>query len=283
MKKIIFAFLGILAITVQLQAQDKKSGAVQFMSSLDPAVMAEANGVKLNPQMLARMKAVKIPFELLFTPTHASYMKVEEVEDSNSEGNTGGGMRAGGFGGGSNRDYYYDLAGQQLTAVFDFRDTTYFMATTLGQVEMPISFGSRAVVKPPVVIYQKSDETKKILGFDCQKVTVKTTTTRKIQEEEKEIVTETVVWYTKDLGFNFSPNPAVWTEGAVLEITGPGSGVVATSVEYRRVNMKDVTLPKKGIAITPAAFQEKMEAMMKNRTPRQAGPARNSNSTVVVD
>ncbi len=283
MKKIFLALLGIFVFTAQLQAQEKKSGAIQFLSSLDPAAMAEANGVKLNPQMLVRMKAVKIPYELLFTPTHASFMKVEEMEDSNSEGERSGGMRAGSFGGGNNRDYYYNIEGQKLTAVFDFRDTTYFMETMLGQVELPTSFGNRTMVKPPVVTYHKSDETKKILGFDCQKVTIRTTTVRKIQEEEKEIVTENVLWYTKDLGFNFSPNPAVWTEGAVLEITGPGSHLTATSIEYRRVNMKDVSLPKKGFVITAAAFKEKMEAMMKNRTPRQGAQTGNLNRTIVVD
>ena len=280
MKSPILTFFCLLAISFTLKAQQNKSGAIQFVTNIDPAAMAEANGVRLTPEMLARMQNIKTPFELLFNATHASYMKVEEVEDSNNEGGNVRSFRMGAFGG-SNSDYYYSFAEQKLTAVLDLRDTTYFLDTKLGEVLSPM--GNRAGNNAAVVEYIKSDETKKILGLNCQKVTVKTTMKRKIQEEEKEIVTETVLWYTKDLGFNFSPNPALWTEGAVLAIEGKGNQTVATSIEYRKVSAKDVTLPKKGIVISQAAYREKMESMMRNRRGAGGNAPGNPTRSIVIN
>jgi GLPGLI family protein len=278
MRSIIFALAGLFAFSFNLQAQQNKSGAIQFVTNFDPAAMAEANGMRITPEMQARMQSVKTPYELLFNATHASYTKVEEIEDSNTEvGNTRG-FR---MGGGSNRDYYYNFPDQKLTAAFDLRDTTYFMDTKLGKAELPM--GNRAVLSAPVVEYIKSDETKKIIGLTCQKVTVKTTTKRKIQEEEKEIVTETVVWYTKDLGFDFSPNPALWTEGAVLAVEGKGNNTLATSIEYRKVSPKDVILPKKGTVITPEAYQSKMESMMRNRRGALGNQSGNTIRNIVIN
>jgi hypothetical protein len=130
--KRLFITLSFFAFCIQLQAQPKKSGAIQFESTFDPAAMAAANGIKLTDQMLARMpKSSVTAFELLFTATNASYMAVEETEDSNNSG--GGGMRFGGFGGNNNREYYYSFADHKLTQVFDMNDTTYFMDAQLGK------------------------------------------------------------------------------------------------------------------------------------------------------
>lgn len=282
MKKMMMAFAGLLMVCMSLQAQEKKSGAIQFESVVDPAVMAEANGMTLTPEMAARMQKSKTSFELLFNATNASYMKVEEVEDSNSEGPGGGrSFRFGGAGGG-NRDYYYEIPTRKLTAAFDMNDTTYFMNVELGKVASPM-MGNRGMIGTPVVEYIKSDETKKILGYTCQKVTVKTTSKRKIQDEEKEIVDESVIWYTKDLGFDFSPNPALWTEGAVLAIEGKGNSTIATSIEMRKVNGKDVLLPKKGTVITAEALNAKMESMMKNMRQRQGNRPGNGVRNIIVN
>lgn len=259
MKKILFAVLGIIAFSVQVSAQPKKSGAIQFESTFDPAAMASANGMKLTDEMIARMpKSSVTNFELLFNQTNASYMKVEDTEDSNGSSG-GGGMRFGGFGG-ANKEYYYGFADHKLTEVFDLNDTTFLMDNKLG-VNVSGGFGDR--ITPPVVEYVKSDETKKILGYDCKKVIVKTTSKRRIQEEEKEITEQTILWYTDELGFDFSPNPAIWTEGTVLAIQGKGSNVMAKSIEFRNVSSRDVNPPKKGTIITAEDYKAKMEQRTK--------------------
>jgi hypothetical protein len=102
-------------------------------------------------------------------------------------------------------------------------------------------------------------------------VTVKTTSKRKILDEEREIVDETKLWYTTELGFDFSPNPALWTTGAVLAIEGKGNKDVAKSIEYRNVSNKDVNLPKKGTLITQDQFRTKMEQMRKQMRGNRPG------------
>ncbi len=253
---------------------------------MDPAALATANGMQLNDEMRARMpKAMKTGFELLFTATNASYMPVIETEDSNGAGGGGGGMgrmmmRFGGAGGA--REYYYTFADQKLVEVFDLSDTTYVMQSKLAvanppQMNMNMGGGQRPgganaapasqsavqfLPGPPTLEVVKTDETKKILGFDCKKVIIKSIRKAKVLDMDKDIVDETAVWYTTDLGFNFSPNPNMWTEGAVLALENKGNSTVATSIEYRGVSTKDVTAPKKALPITQEEYQKKMENMM---------------------
>ncbi|TKC10269.1 hypothetical protein FA048_08730 [Pedobacter polaris] len=291
MKKICMAFVGLLTLTISAQAQ-KKSGAIQFESTMDPAAMASANGIQLSDEMRARMpKAVKTNFELLFNATSASYMPVEETEDSNG-GQGGGGMgrmmmRFGGAGGA--REYYYTFADQKLVEVFDVSDTTYVMQGKLAVAlpAQPINMGNRSqnnnnaatttgntttvsavqfLPGPPTLEVVKSDETKKIIGFNCNKVIVKSIRKAKVLGEDRDVIDETAVWFTNDLGFNFSPDPNFWTEGTVLAIENKGKTTTAKSIEYRNVSAKDVTAPKKALPITAEQYKTKMETMMKRFT-----------------
>jgi len=291
MKKIFIAFLGLLAFTLNAQAQ-KKSGAIQFESVIDPVAAAEASGRQIPEEMKARMpKSIKANYELLYNATNASYMPVTETEDSNSGGGgrPGGGFRFGGFGGGGNREYYYTFADQKVVEVFDMMDTTYVMPTKLAATGNNLMNGNggrnnnqnNSAVQflnvPPTIEVIKTDETKKIVNLDCKKVIIKTTRKAKVLDMEKDVVEETVLWYTNDLGFNFSPMPNLWTEGAVLAIEIKGGGTTAKSIEYRGVSTKDVTAPKKAVAITPEQYQAKMEAMMarfRNNNNRQGASGR---------
>lgn len=279
MKKIVLALMGVVCLLSVADAQKKTSGAIQFETTIDPAAMAAASGFQIPDQMKARMpSASKSNFELLFTATQASYMPVEDMEDSNGAGGGGGGisrmmMRFGG--GGGNREYYYSFADQKLTEVFDLNDTTYYMPGKLtlstsgpmasfrmGGGNAADTFRSKPAAAPKIEVV-KTDATKKIIGFDCKEVIIKSTRSVKIMDMEKDVTEETHIWYTNDLGFNFSPNPKMWTEGTVLAIEGRGSSTIAKSIEYRGVSTKDVTPPKKAKLITEAEYKTKMDTMMK--------------------
>ncbi|WP_316737273.1 hypothetical protein [Pedobacter aquatilis] len=280
MRKVIFALVGVLSFATLANAQKKTSGAIQFETTVDPAAMMAASGIKLPEQAIARMPSTsKTNFELLYNATNASYMPVEDTEDSNGGGGGGGfGGRVMRFGGaGGNREYYYTFADNKLVEVFDLNDTTYYMPNTLKMsTSGPINtfgggFGRNnqndtAKAKPapaPKIEIVKTDATKQILGLTCNEVIVKSTRSVKILDMDKEVTEETHIWYTKDLGFNFSPNPNMWTEGTVLAIEGRGNSTIAKSIEYRNVSNKDVTAPKKATLITEAEYRTKMENMMK--------------------
>jgi GLPGLI family protein len=285
MRRIVIAFLGLFALTLSVQAQ-KKSGAIQFETTIDPAAMLSASGRQVTEEMKARMpKAVKTNFELLFNATNASYMPVEDFEDSNGGG--GGGMSRMMRFAGAQREYYYSFADQKLLEVFDLQDTTYVMPGKL-QLAVPneMNFTNRtgsngtttttqggttttttnAVVflpEPPTIEVVKTDETKKILNLTCNKAIVKIIRKAKVLGEDKNIIDESAVWYTNELGFNFSPNPNFWVEGTVLAIENKANNIMAKSIEFRNVSAKDVTAPKKALAITPEQYKAKIEVMMK--------------------
>ena len=297
MKILMFALLGVLSLTTVANAQKKTSGAIQFETTIDPAAMMAASGVKLPEQAIARMpSSSKSNFELLFNATNASYMPVEETEDSNGGGGGGGMgrmmMRFGGAGG--NREYYYSFADQKLSEVFDLNDTTYYMPSKLtlstsgpiGSFRMgggnPADTSKAKPVVAPKIEIVKTDATKKIIGFDCKEVIVKSTRTVKLLDADRDITEETHIWYTNDLGFNFSPNPKMWTEGAVLAIEGKGTSTIAKSIEYRGVSAKDVTAPKKAKLITEEEYKVKMETMMKRfRNNRPGGNVGGGRAVVI--
>jgi len=297
MKILMFALLGVLSLTTVANAQKKTSGAIQFETTIDPAAMMAASGVKLPEQAIARMpSSSKSNFELLFNATNASYMPVEETEDSNGGGGGGGMgrmmMRFGGAGG--NREYYYSFADQKLSEVFDLNDTTYYMPSKLtlstsgpiGSFRMgggnPADTSKAKPVVAPKIEIVKTDATKKIIGFDCKEVIVKSTRTVKLLDADRDITEETHIWYTNDLGFNFSPNPKMWTEGAVLAIEGKGTSTIAKSIEYRGVSAKDVTAPKKAKLITEDEYKVKMETMMKRfRNNRPGGNVGGGRAVVI--
>jgi len=260
MKALFIASICVLTMVGQSKAQPKKPGAIQFESSFDPAEMAAANGIKLSEQVLARMPKSSVSnFELLFNLNNASYMVAEDIEDSNTSSGGQQGQRFGGFGG-SNKDYYYNFTEHKVTEAFDLNDTTFLMDSKLGE---PLQIGLGPQQAPPVVEYVKTDETKKILGFTCHKTIIKTTMKRKIMDEEKEITDQTTIWFTDELGFDFSPNPAYWSSGAVLAVEGRGTHIYAKSIEFRNVSARDVSLPKKAILITQEQYRQKMEARRK--------------------
>lgn len=309
MKKLFIAVLGLVTMTVAAQAQKKTSGAIQFETTMDPAATMAANGMPISEEMRARMpKSVKANFELLFTATNASYMPVVENEDSNGGGGGGMGRMMMRFGGGAAgaREYYYSFADQKLSEVFDVSDTSYVMQGKLAVAnppQMPNFGGQRqggnngnanaaapaqSAVQfapgPPTLEVVKTDETKKILGFNCKKAIVKSIRKATVLGMEKDVTDETAVWYTNDLGFNFSPNPNMWVDGTVLALENKGTSTVATSIEYRGVSAKDVTAPKKALPITQEEYVKKMENManrMRGQGNRQGGGMGQARSIII--
>ncbi len=290
MKKIFIVFISALAFTLNAQAQ-KKSGAIQYETVIDPAAMAEASGITLNEQMKARMpKSIKANYELLYNANNASFMAVTDTEDSNSGGGQGRMMmRMGGFAG-IGKEYFYTFADQKMVEVSTLMDTVYavpgkldvsVLAPAMGRNNAQSNSAVQFLPGDPTVEIIKSDETKKILNLDCKKVVIKTTRKAKVLDMDKDIIDETTLWYTTDLGFNFSPEPNLWTEGTVLAIEKRGGGTSAKSIEFRSVSAKDVTAPKKAIAISAEEFKAK-QASMVNRFRNNARPGQTGGATRIV-
>ena len=262
MKRMFVVMLSLAAFTAHVQAQPEKSGAIQFESAFDPAALTAANGIKLSDEATARIPKKSVTsFELLFNQRQASY---KQAADPNLRKNErGSSIRYGGlgvFGGGTIKDYYYSFEDHKLTQAFELNDSLLLMEDKLG---MPPVMGVNNIHPSPLIEYIKSDQVKEILGFNCHQVIVKTTVKRKIQGGEREITDRVILWYTHELGFDFSPNPVLWTEGAVLAIEGKGTSIEAKSIRYKAVDARDLELPEKGIIISQDQLRAKMDLRIK--------------------
>lgn len=259
MRRLFIVVICLIGFSIRVDAQPEKSGTILFESTFDPAGLTAANGIKLSSEAAARMpKSSVTNFELKFDQLRASYKQQDNPNSSTQRAARYNGL--GVFGGGFSRDYYYDFQAQRLIQAFDLNDTLFLMEDKMGLLP-EMKFGTGQIV--PVIDYVKSDKVKQILGFTCHQVIAKTTVKHKIMGVEKEITEEAVIWYTNELGFNFSPNPVLWTAGAVLAIESKGTHIQAKSIHFKDIKAEDIDLPKMGIMINQQQLHTKLDLRRK--------------------
>ncbi|KIO75122.1 hypothetical protein TH53_22575 [Pedobacter lusitanus] len=246
-----------MVFSVQVYAQNGKSGIIKFESTFDPAALTAANGIKLSNEAAARMPGSSITsFELLFNPDKGIYRQVAEPNKNKHTHYSGSGF----FGAGPSRHYYYNFENHHLLQAFVLNDTLFLVEDKLGILPVP---GDSVNHPAPVIEYTKSDEIKQILGFNCHQVTASIKLKHKIQGVEKEITDQFILWYTNEPGFDFSPNPVLWTEGVVLAIEGKGTRTEAKSMHYQDVNPKELDLPANRIIINQEQLRSKIDLRRK--------------------
>lgn len=259
MRRLFMVIISLIIFSIRVDAQPEKSGTILFESTFNPAVLTAANGIKLSSEAIARMPKSSVNnFELKFDQLHASYKQQESSNSSTQRGGRYNGL--GVFGGGFSRDYYYDFQSNRLIQAFDLNDTLFLMQDKMGLLP-EMKFGTGQIV--PVIEYIKADEVKQILGFNCHKVIARTTVKHKIMGVEKEITEELTLWYTNELGFDFSPNPVLWTAGAVLAIESKGTHIQAKSIQYKDIRAEDIDLPKTGVLISQEQLHIKLDLRRK--------------------
>lgn len=329
MKKYFIIAVALVGLGLDSMAQKKNAGAILYEITLDPAILAAANGQNVGQ---GRAQAIiKSEYELLFNATNASFLPVINFEDSNSgngnnfdEGDMGGGEGMGSMGGGGrfssgNKDLYLSFADKKVYEMITMNDSTFIIPSQfrmqLGapqgmmgrggmmggqgrpggmqggqnrpggaqggqnqQAGAADSQSSGSIIQysnePPVVELVKTDETKEILGLNAKKAIIRSTRKATLLGTERNIVDDTIIWYTTDLGFDFSPNPNIWIEGAVLAIEARGNTTIAKKINYRNVSLKDTTPGKRAINLTKEEYDAKMMNMMRNRANNQGGAPR---------
>jgi len=259
MRRLFIVVISLIAFSIRVDAQPEKSGTILFESTFDPAGLTAANGIKLSSEAAARMpKSSVTNFELKFDQQHASYKQKDNPNSSTQK--TGRYNGLGVFGGGFSRDYYYDFQTNRLIQAFDLNDTLFLMEDKMGLLP-EMKFGTGQIV--PVIEYVKSDGVKQILGFTCHQVIAKTTVKHQVMGVEKEITEEVTLWYTNELGFDFSPNPVLWTAGAVLAIESKGTHIQAKSIHYKDIKAEEIDLPRTGILISQEQLHIKLDLRRK--------------------
>ena len=242
-----------LVFTSYVFAQQKTSGVIYYTQVIDTKAMRAGGGEGQQQAPRANNSGFTMPdkitskMEIIYNANGAKLQKSEVEEDISQAGNSeGGGMRMMRFGGNSDREVYFNFADKKVTESFEMNGEELLLEKKLG------SNAADAV---------KTEETKKIAGFDCKKVSIK-----------DKNGSETTVWYTTDLPFTASPVPAVWTEGVVLGVENARMKYYASSIEYIKIKDSELALPKKSKLITEeeytakqAEFRKKMQEQFRNR------------------
>jgi GLPGLI family protein len=225
--------IDLKAMAAQFQ-QNAASAGGQRQADLQQRVMMFGGGANM-PEKITNK------FEIAFNPSGAKFQKSVIDENNVPEGGEGAGSASGGigamisrFGGGGDREIFFNNS-DKVTESFELNGEAVLLENSLGNMAKEA---------------EKSDETRKIAGFECKKAVV---TGRNGQK--------TTIWYTTDLSFKASPMPSMWTEGVVLGLETDRMKYFATSIEYSKVKDSEVAVPKKSRMITQEEYQKKMEEM----------------------
>ncbi|HUH32847.1 MAG TPA: GLPGLI family protein [Daejeonella sp.] len=238
-----------LVFTSYVFAQQKPSGVIYYTQVIDTKAMRA--GVEGQQQQGARGNGFNMPdkitnkMEIIYNINGAKLQKSETEEDISQTGNPEG-MRVMRFGGNADREVFFSFVDKKVIESFELNGESLLLEKVLGS-------SAAEVVK--------SDETRKIAGLDCKKVSIK-----------DKNGSETTVWYTTDLAFSAPPVPALWTEGVVLGIENARMKYYASSIEHIKIKDSELALPKKGKLITEeeyttkqAEFRKRMQEQFRNR------------------
>ncbi len=233
------------ALSSYVFSQQKTSGVIYYDQVIDVkgsvAQLGTEGGPQINVSSQQRtmiMNAIgsgNVPdkitnkFEIVFNPNGAKFQKT--IDEDAPSGTAGMMMMR--FGGGD-RDVFFTNT-DKITESFEMSGEEFLLETQLGTQSKEV---------------EKSEETRKIIGFDCKKAIVTGRNGSK-----------TTLWYTTDLAFKASPMAAFWTDGVVLAIENERMKYTATSIEYTKIKDSEITLPKNAKMITQEEYQKKMEEM----------------------
>lgn len=237
-----------LVFTSYVFAQQKTSGVIYYTQEINTRSMrmgAEGQQQASRPGGFNIPDKITNKMEIIYNVNGAKLQKSEVEEDVSQAGNAEGRqvMR---FGGNADREVFFNFAGKKVTESFEMNGEQLLLEKALGSNSSDVL---------------KTDETKKIAGFDCKKIIVK-----------DKAGAETTVWYTTDLPFSASPVPALWTEGVVLGVENQRMKYYASSIEYTKIKDSELALPKKAKMITEeeynvkqSEFRKKMQEQFRNR------------------
>ncbi|NEU07936.1 GLPGLI family protein [Flavihumibacter sp. R14] len=248
-----------LVFTTFVFAQQKTSGVIYYTQVIDTRAMRQ--GAEGQQQQSPRPNGFTMPdkitnkMEIIYNANGAKLQKSQVEEDISQAGNAEGGMRMMRFGGNADREVFFKAGDKKVTESFEMNDEPLLLEKQLGS-------NSTDVVK--------SDETRKIAGFDCKKVIIK-----------DKNGSETAVWYTTDLAFTASPVPALWTEGVVLGLENQRMKYYASSIEYIKIKDSELALPKKARLITEEEYQAKQAEFRKRMQEQFRNRGGNGNQVII--
>lgn len=162
-------------------------------------------------------------------------------------------------------NYKNDEEDVQLEIKMEKPESAYFYnVTKKASIESKELFGKKFLIGETKPIKWKiTNETKEVLGYTCKKATT-------ISEEGKELVE---AWFTTDIPVAVGPSHFHGLPGAILSVqTMKGDyTIVATMVDFKKVDRTKVVPPRKGKKVMAVQFKEIVEAKQKEMADEYGG------------
>ncbi len=133
--------------------------------------------------------------------------------------------------------------------------------------------GRNYVVMDSIAIlkWKLTGETKKILDFAVEKAIAKRTfrypvtvmENGKLKKYEQTETKDVIAWFAKDIPFSTGPEVA-GLPGLILQLEYADGSVVYKAVEFtKKVNSKNIKMPKGGQVVSMQEFQERVQKLLK--------------------
>ncbi len=275
MKKL-FLLCSISLSSTVLLAQVKK-GTISYEKKVN-----NHRSFGLNEQMRAMMPEFRTSNHLLiFSDSISLYKLIPEDEAPDPFAGSGGRATFRIGGGSENNELFKNFAEKKSSGVSELAGKTYIIQDSIGQ-------------QP----WKLTDETKKILGYDCikavRKVTVQssgqirtmsfgpggsnTTKDSSFTAAPKPREIEVVAWYAPDLLSPAGPEQYGLLPGVILEINYDNGATMFTAKEIKKeVDEKQLKEPKKGKIISSKDFAKLRNDMLQEQMQNMGGSIRFGN------
>lgn len=265
MKKLFVILIGLISANVVIKAQ--QSYNVVYVQSRQSSVRIISD--QMTDEQKERANRVRKTYFELHVINNESYYKESDRADAGEMAGGGGG----GFGMainnlGGNTETYTNLSKKSKTDKIELDDVNYLIDDSLAKLNWTFT-----------------NETKKIIGYDCLKATTKIFQPQRrmmmggfggrnrppevdslLKPNARPDSLTVTVWYTKAIPLAFGPSYQGNLPGLILEIDNTfknNVSVITAESITNKPNAKLVKLPTKGKKIARADFNAKREGLLK--------------------
>lgn len=233
MKKIILTIC-VLSFGLSLLAQqDKKQGEVNYLETIKLNIRFEGMTEQMKKRMPKERKSKQI---LYFNEEASSYQASKEQAEENIPGRRGRGMRFMMSGSNPDNKVYLNFKNNIKIEQKEFMTRIFLIK---GEMEK----GS----------WKLTGNQKMILDFPCQEAT---------QITEKDTIS---AWFTPAIPVSAGPSNYINLPGLVLEVNiNHGKRmIIAQKIDFKEIDKKLLSKPKKGKKVTKEEFKKIVEKKMK--------------------
>tara|TARA_R110002072_G_scaffold44651_2_gene124701 strand:- start:2794 stop:3669 length:876 start_codon:yes stop_codon:yes gene_type:complete len=262
--KSLSSLLLFICLAFNSKAQNFQGIAIYHTAtSLDMDMKVDSS--KLNPEMEQRMamikqrmaKAMQKEYELKFNKTESSYTEVETLDEGDTPGRRGGGMRIFANIMGSGGSYYKNISSKVLLEQTDLYGKQFLITDSLTDWK-----------------WKLGKESKKIGSYTCYKATatriMKTATFSRgadgeSEQKETEVEQEIVAWWTPEIPISQGPKNFWGLPGLIMELNDGRTTMVCSKVVLNPKEKVEIKVLKDGKKVSSEEYakimREKMEEM----------------------